>query len=712
MVSLVLLILAPVALAALILGGTLIFGSKPKVNTNPSVPKLNITTTSFTPPSSIISTTHLPAKETVSPFLPEVIVAEPGLAVSSSLAPAITTPKVVAVPITINNPTPSKDVTTTKVPAFTSVVVSTTSKVPEVPRDPKLVTSKVGVTTKVVPEVTTSKSFVTTSNVAVTTKVIPEATTTKVPEVITSKVAPYITSKAVPDATSKVTPDVTTKVLDIVKPKIPENAKPIAVPTPIVPDPSNPTEDESKSDKKHNNSNKDKKKDDDESEEEEEQDWEDEDEDEQEDEEEEEDELPIINGTTGIQAADPTDGRSIETTKFESGSSNSDSKHKDKKNFKKRSMTMKRFVPLKQGLKEPVVQEQVAFITNNGNDKSVSDELTARLDKIVEEQSAPFEAQLERILSDLLNSQTATEYNDVLFHIQSLQHQQQQEKPLHALDDSSGRGIDVRAIINSLLQPSIIQFRTDVRNTVIFICGGQHDGSIDGKINGNDDYAKKAAQDDIIATTHPDGVHIGDLYDPQTGALVLECLKTHFGHLTKALGELLSTRFAGLKEFLLNKVATLAGIPRFLIPFSQDSDMQDRFVEMNIDELSGEEEERIRRSVAFSRWLVDSVINELQVAVEQDQDINVGSGDDARSDEVIANLPDNDVNDTSSSNNGDVPAQSEKGSYQGKEEEEETGEEEEISRSPPKVAVTAAAAAREPSQPRIRSRRSTNKKIR
>ncbi|KAF9135310.1 hypothetical protein BGW39_003735 [Mortierella sp. 14UC] len=515
MVSLVLLILAPVVLAALILGGTLIFSSKPNVNTNPNVPKLSITASFILPPSSIIFTTRV---------LPEK----------------------------------GKDVATAKVPDVTSAVAVTSFKIPEISKASNAVNTKVDVTTKVVPSV----------------------------------------------VTSKVVSAVTTKVLDIVKPKFSETTKTIAVPTAIVPYPSTPTDGKSKGDNKQNENNKDKKKGDNESEEDEEQDWKDDDDWEDE---EEEDESPIINGTTGIQAADPTNGHSVETVKFESRSGNSDSKRnakKDKNNaekdFKKRFIRMKRSVTLKQESEGLAVHEQLSSVTNNNNDKSVMDELTARLDKIVEEQSAPFEAQLERIRSDLLDCQTAAEYSDVLHHIQSRQHQRQQQQQEE--EPAATENQDTNAAQKSFhAQAFIIQFRTDVRNTVIFICGGQHDGLIDGKVNGDDDYARKAAQDDITATTHPDGVYIRDLYDPQNGALAPECLKTHFGQLVTALGKLLSTRFAGLREYLLGKVAALAGIPRFFIPFSQDGDKRASFVEQSIDELSEEEKERIQRSAAFAQ---------------------------------------------------------------------------------------------------------------
>jgi hypothetical protein len=303
------------------------------------------------------------------------------------------------------------------------------------------------------------------------------------------------------------------------------------------------------------------------------------------------------------------------------------------------------------------------------------------------------------------------EYQDVLDRIGTAQQQKDASSTVnhnkekdaitqsifHAQDDATptpdnGGGFNPRALLNTLLQPFIIQFRTDVRNTVIFICGGQHDGLIDGKIQGNDDYAKKAAQNDIVATTHPDGVHLMDLFDPNTAALALDCLRTHFGHLTTALGKLLTERFAAAKEFLLNKIAGLVGIPRFLIPFSEeereaaviadgiDQEQGEQFAKQSVDTMSETGKEEFERSGAFARWLVDSMMNEFRLAVEQDQDL-FGS---AKSNiEAVANLPD-----------AEEKAQVE-------------GEDEDISR--PSTPVEAVAGERKPSQPRIRSRRSTSK---
>lgn len=139
-------------------------------------------------------------------------------------------------------------------------------------------------------------------------------------------------------------------------------------------------------------------------------------------------------------------------------------------------------------------------------------------------------------------------------------------------------------------------------------------------------------------------------------------------------------RFAAAKEFLLNQVAGLAGIPRFLIPLSEEGEDKGSTafaaavaVAAGDASVSSEEEkERIERSGAFAEWLVDSMVHEFQLAVEQDQELASGGRSNIAS---VTNLPDT-------------------------EEKKEEEEEEEMSR--PLVA-------REPSQSRIRSRRSTNK---
>ncbi|KAF9291183.1 hypothetical protein BGZ88_007031 [Linnemannia elongata] len=605
MVSLVLLILAPVLiLAAVVVAGIALFApgpSKPK-------PKTKVTptlTTPLVPTSSVIFTTRIlpeKGKVTTTPFLPSNIV-------------------------------------TTK--PFNPIV----NKIP-----PSSLSSAIVITTTKVPEVVT--------------------TTSKIPEVVTTKsvTPPPPPPIAVPTTTS------VAKVIPI----------PVPVPAPA-PVPEVPSDENIKEKNKDDKNDKDKK--DDEDEEEDDDDWEDDDD---EEEEEEEDESPNINGTTGIQAVDASDSRHVTTINYESGSD----KRKSSIN-KKRAFRMRRSVALKQG--GSVLDAQVKPTNESNKDKkpAVVEELQKRIDEIVKKQSAPFEAELFRIMTDLLDSQGAVEYQDVLSNIEITTQQEDSDSSVsdnkdavtqttfHAQDDATpapAPGFNPRAFLNTLLQPFIIQFRTDVRNTVIFICGGQHDGLIDGAINGNDDYAKKAAQDDIIATTHPDGVHFADLYDPKTAALALDCLKTHFGHLTTALGKLLVDRFAAAKEFLLKQVAGLAGIPRFLIPFSEEGDDKDATAfaaavavaagEASVS--SEEKKERIERSGAFAEWLVDSMVHEFQLAVEQDQELASGGRSNTA---TVAKLPDA--------------------------EEKKKGEEEEET-SPPLVA-------REPSQPRIRSRRSTNK---
>ncbi|KAF9340925.1 hypothetical protein BGZ91_011809 [Linnemannia elongata] len=570
MVSLVLLILAPVLiLAAVVVAGIALFApgpTKPKPKVTPTL------TTPLVPTSNVIFTTRIlpeKGKVTTTPLLPSnIVTTKPFNPIVNKIPPS----------------------------SLSSAIVITTTKVPEV-----------ATTTSKIPEVVTTKS-------------------------VTPPPPPPI---AVPTTTS------VAKVIPI----------PVPVPAPA-PVPEVPSDENIKEKNKDDKNDKDRK--DDEDEEEDDDDWE---EDDDEEEEEEEDESPNINGTTGIQAVDPSDSRHVATINYESGSD----KRKSSIN-KKRAFRMRRSVALKQG--GSVLDAQVKPINESNKDKkpAVVEELQKQIDEIVKEKSAPFEAELVRIMTDLLDSQGAVEYQDVLSNIEITTQQEASDSSVsdnkdavtqttfHAQDDATpapAPGFNPRALLNTLLQPFIIQFRTDVRNTVIFICGGQHDGLIDGAIN---------------------------------AALALECLKTHFGHLTTALGKLLVDRFAAAKEFLLKQVAGLAGIPRFLLPFSEEGD--DKGVaafaaavavaagEASVS--SEEKKERIERSGAFAEWLVDSMVHEFQLAVEQDQELANGGRSNTA---TVTKLPDA--------------------------EEKKKGEEEEET-SPPLVA-------REPSQPRIRSRRSTNK---
>ncbi|KAF9548116.1 hypothetical protein EC957_007144 [Mortierella hygrophila] len=568
-----------------------------------------------------------------------------------------------------SNPKPKVTPTLTTPLVLTPEVIFTTRILPEKGEVTKtsLLPSNIATTTPPHPFVDKIPSSSLSSATVITTTKVPDVVTatSKVPEVITP------TSAALPSPPPIAVPTTTAdaKVIPILVP-VPDLAPALAVPS-------------DKNIKEKNKDDKDKK--DDNEEEDEEDDWEDDDEDDEDDEEdneeEEEDESYNVNDTTAIPAVNASDSRHVETVKYEGGSD----KHRSSINKKKRTVRMRRSVALKQG--EQVIDSQAKSTNENNKGKkpAVVEELQKRIDGIVKEKSAPFEAELFRIMTDLLDSQDAIEYQDVLSHIEATTRQEDSgssvndnkdadtQAKFYAQDDTThapASGFDPRALLNTLLQPFVIQFRTDVRNTVIFICGSQHDGVIDGKINGNDDYAKKAAQDDIIATTHSDGVHFTDLYDPKTAALALDCLKTHFGHLTTALGKLLVDRFAAAKEFLLKQVAGLAGVPRFLIPFSEegkDKGAADFVSAVAVapgdSSMSSEEEKkRVERSGAFAKWLVDSMVHEFQLAVEHDQELASGGRSNIAS---VANLPDA---------------------------EEEKEEEEEVSR--PLVA-------REPPQPRI-----------
>ncbi|KAF9149951.1 hypothetical protein BG015_008243 [Linnemannia schmuckeri] len=539
MVSLVLLILAPVLiLTAVIIAGVALFTpgpSKPK-------PKILLTlTTPVIPTSKVIFTTQiLPEKEKI----------------TASLIPSnIVTTKPIH-PIVDNIPPMS----------LSSAVVTTAFQIP------KIVTA----TSRVPRGVTTISRD-------------PEAVTTtfRIPEVVTT------------ESTAPPPPPVAVATTTTVAKKVP-----IPAFAPAVPSDANI--------KEKNKDDKDRKSD-----EEEEEDCEDDEESgedcENDEEEEEEDESSNINGISGIQADDASDSRHVETVKYKSG-----------------------FRTRKNG---QVVDARAKFV--NKKKSVVVEELQKRINEIVKEQSVPFETELARIMADLLDSRNAAEYQDVLSHIGTTQQEGSDsiandsnsdkdavtQTALYAQADGAApaSGLSPRELLNTLLQPFIIQFRTDVRNTT------------SPSINDNDGYAKKAAQDDITATTHPDGVHFADLYDLNTAALAIDCLKTHFGRLTIALGKLFVDRFAAAREFLLKQVGALAGIPRFLVPFSDKENKDTVAVTLDDASSSEAEKERIERSGAFAQWLVDSMVHEIQLAVEQDQDLASGG---RRNIAAVANLPD------------------------------------------------------------------------
>lgn len=299
------------------------------------------------------------------------------------------------------------------------------------------------------------------------------------------------------------------------------------------------------------------------------------------------------------------------------------------------------------------------------------------IDKAVERKSARHEVNLRKALNKVLHSKEASRYLQILQDVVLQQpHPRQREliqnappvdpkKPVDQnkpVDQDNGKVTDMpppplednllnptnpgeggnpnifAGLLESLLQSVILQARADIRNIFIWLCAGASGSKIDGRINGNDAFSSKALQDDVSAISHPNGKHsLSDIIDPRIGSMVLECLKGRLKDFAGQLDSLLMERLSQGKEFLLQQVASLIGIPRFLIPFSSGGPVENGrdgpqlLTEQGLrlgqgDSLfvnsrqhgpsSANKDRNVQDPAKALEWVVDTFINELKPLVD------------------------------------------------------------------------------------------------
>ncbi|KAG0300107.1 hypothetical protein BGZ98_009489 [Dissophora globulifera] len=186
-----------------------------------------------------------------------------------------------------------------------------------------------------------------------------------------------------------------------------------------------------------------------------------------------------------------------------------------------------------------LIQEAVS-INNNNISNSSNNTGNAKAGDVTENLSAP--------LNDTINGNLENGHND---------------------NNSGGNQNVVQQFIGSLLQPLILQLRADIRNVVIWLCAGAPGSKIDGRMNGSDEFSRKMVDDDFIATHHADGSHpLSDIIDPGIAGMIVDCLKGRYKDFVDQLDALVWSRLNQVKDFLLDKLTSLTGIPRYLIPLS------------------------------------------------------------------------------------------------------------------------------------------------
>ncbi|KAF9423460.1 hypothetical protein BGZ94_008284 [Podila epigama] len=130
------------------------------------------------------------------------------------------------------------------------------------------------------------------------------------------------------------------------------------------------------------------------------------------------------------------------------------------------------------------------------------------------------------------------------------------------------------SILNTLLPPLVLTLRADIRNLIIWFCNGALGNKIDNNNKISDQELalrqQHALEEDRQLINATDGsISLVHIFDPKAATFALECLKSFFNLFSSAIIEKALTRFTEAKEFLMDQLRGLIGLPRFLIPFSE-----------------------------------------------------------------------------------------------------------------------------------------------
>ena len=123
--------------------------------------------------------------------------------------------------------------------------------------------------------------------------------------------------------------------------------------------------------------------------------------------------------------------------------------------------------------------------------------------------------------------------------------------------------------LNVLAPPFILQLRADLRNLLFWLCSPNPGAHIDGKDGeGNDTIARQLAAEDRATLVHPDGsVDFKEIWDVRLGSMALACLTSHWNVFLKEILDLSWKRFTYVKEFLIDQLRGLIGLPQYMVPF-------------------------------------------------------------------------------------------------------------------------------------------------
>ncbi|KAG0295942.1 hypothetical protein BGZ98_001168, partial [Dissophora globulifera] len=233
----------------------------------------------------------------------------------------------------------------------------------------------------------------------------------------------------------------------------------------------------------------------------------------------------------------------------------------------------------------------------------IFNELQSLIDQLVDDHTTAMEVGLSQVVGDLVQSEEFEPFEDVVENIavSRVEVMSKSEKEVEdqlqlllskgAGPKSVSRATLLTSVLNTLLPPIILQARADLRNLLIWLCSPASVTHIDGRDSkGDDTEARKALEIDARNLVHPDGsIDLKAIWDPRVGELALECLKTHWKTFTGELMTLVWRRFEQGKEFLVDELRGLIGLPKLSGSFMDTLPSQRQLMPDGQSKLEGEE---------------------------------------------------------------------------------------------------------------------------
>ncbi|KAG0332305.1 hypothetical protein BG004_001315 [Podila humilis] len=273
-------------------------------------------------------------------------------------------------------------------------------------------------------------------------------------------------------------------------------------------------------------------------------------------------------------------------------------------------------------LKQEAPVVKVNSTTNMISEQNLTTKIEDWITKAVDDQTQQLEKALDEIIFGIFMSEspeaiTATTTTARMAGYMKTKTKKQKKNRNH-LQKHHIRVEMVPDIKELFLEPLVLNLRADIRNTLLWLCQGEH-----GSETIADDGAARLNDLEVV-TSHPNGtIYFKDILDPTILPQLWNCIGTKIHVLLKVLGDLLWTRIGQLKEFTIDRLRILIGLPRnySFVDWGTGTGTGSRpggmmkMEEMMLDEGQvGEEEAFIATSskIDFAERLVDKVVARLE----------------------------------------------------------------------------------------------------